>query len=167
MLPTNRIQEDLGNAYLRAVCARPGCTVQTPTDFGVDLCVGFLTSLDGERRDLGHLLGIQAKTTTRAVLRETEVVYDLALKNYRDLVVRTGYPRVLVVLVLPDDERAWLEQSEDQLVLRHCAYWEFLRGRDASQNVRSVRVAIPRARRFDVAALHGPLRHLATTRRLP
>lgn len=165
MLPRQNVQELLSLAYIRAVSALAGCICHTPPDFGVDLWVGYLSMRDGERRDLGHHLGIQAKATTRAIVAEDHIAYDLDVKAYRDLRSSAGLPRILVLYVMPEAEQEWLDLSEDHLSLRRCAYWQYLGGSAATENGASIRIAIPRANRFDVDALRGPLRRLATTRR--
>ena len=58
-----------------------------------------------------------------------------------------------MVLDLPRDEQQWLTITDDELVIRHRAYWLNLRGREKTDNRESVTVAIPQANRFDVAGL--------------
>jgi Domain of unknown function (DUF4365) len=61
----------------------------------------------------------------------------------------------LVVLLLPEDDRLWLEQTEDQMVSRSCAYWSTLFGQPATKNQTSVTVHVPRDQTFTVAALRA------------
>ena len=102
----------------------------------------------------GFQLDIQAKSTTRTELGGAQIVYDLPVKNYDDLRLEdVGIPRLLVVLVLPEDESQWTEQTDDYLLLRHAAYWLSLRGWGPTTNRRSIRLAIPTANLFTVPAL--------------
>jgi len=55
--------------------------------------------------------------------------------------------------VLPADETQWLSLSEDELILRRCAYWLSLTGRRATTNRRSIRLRIPRSNTFTVESL--------------
>lgn len=168
MLPRANIQEQLSLAYVQAISALAGCVVDRPIDYGVDLWLGYLTRMnDGGRRDFGHKIGIQAKATTDAEVSGTLVRYALEAKAYRDLTASRGLPRILVLYVMPKGEEQWAQATEDELILRRCAYWEYLRGRAPSDNQSSVTIEIPRSRRFDVAAVQGPLRKLAMQRRLP
>ncbi len=64
-----------------------------------------------------------------------------------------GCPRILVLLVLPEDEDQWTEQTEDHLLLRHSAYWLSLKGQGPTKNQQSVRVLLPRVNLFSVQAL--------------
>ena len=82
--------------------------------------------------------------------------YDLEAKAYEDLRdpnVRS--PRILVLVVVPGDEVQWLGQSDDHLLIRHCAYWLSLVGRPPTTAKKTVRVAVPRANVFSVPALQG------------
>ena len=115
------------------------------------------------RRDAGVVLDLQLKSTTRALPDGESVTFDLDVKNYDDLRdpdVRC--PRLLVLLVQPEGEDLWLTQSEEELVLRHCAYWVSLKGRDPTTNQRTVRVTIPRQNVFTVESLRALFERVRT-----
>jgi hypothetical protein len=61
---------------------------------------------------------------------------------------------------MPGDEALWLTQSPDELVLRHCAYWISLKGYPSSPSTSTVRVPIPLANVFSVAAVQGIIQRL-------
>jgi hypothetical protein len=78
----------------------------------------------------------------------------LKLKNYNDL--RLDDPdvtRILVVVIVPPDLDNWLEQSENEMTMRHCAYWLSLRGFEPTADLTSVTVHIPRSQMFTPDAL--------------
>lgn len=52
------------------------------------------------------------------------------------------------LLVLPEDEAMWLNQTEEVLLLRRWAYWLSLRGASGRSARRTARVFIPRANVF-------------------
>ena len=60
---------------------------------------------------------------------------------------------MLVVLNLPRDEERWLDISEQELVMRRCAYWVAIAGAPESGNEHTVTISIPTANRLDVPAL--------------
>ena len=62
-------------------------------------------------------------------------------------------PRLLVLLVLPEDEADWLSQSPEQLILRRCAYWHSLVGSAPTTATSTVRITIPRENVFSVEAI--------------
>src|SRR5207237_627612 len=104
---------------------------------------------EGRRRDVGPHIDLQLKSTTRANLGDTQLLYDLPVVNYEDLrEADPPTPRLLVVLVLPDDETRWLSQSPEELILRHCTYWVSLVGFPTTTSHTTVRVAIPLANVF-------------------
>lgn len=166
MTPRPRLHEDLCLAYLRPVCASAGATVHAPPDYGVDLEIGYVVRRGDEHRDLGHRVGVQAKASAVATIRDGTLIHDLDAKNYRDLIARTGIPRILVVLAQPADEADWFEQTDAHVAIGGCAYWAHLRGGPPADNVGTVFVMIPTSRRLDVAALRGPLYALARRIRL-
>jgi hypothetical protein len=53
-------------------------------------------------------------------------------------------PRLLVVLLLPPDPDQWLEQTEEQMVSRRCAYWLSLLNQPEVGNEKTVTVQVPR-----------------------
>jgi hypothetical protein len=105
--------------------------------------------------DHGPQLDIQLKSTTTAEVREAEVIYDLEVRAYNLLRqdIFPGRPRILVLLVLPEDESQWVSQSEDDLILRRCAYWICLRGAAPTTNQKTIRIAIPRSNLFSAEAV--------------
>jgi hypothetical protein len=107
----------------------------------------------GMFRPVGRNLDIQLKSTTKATLTVNEVIYDLDVRAYNILRHAThAAPLYLVLFVMPSDETKWLTHNEDQLELRHCAYWRSLRRARAVTNTKTVRVRIPRQNQFTPAA---------------
>jgi hypothetical protein len=155
MLPRNLRQEALSRAYVRAVAARAGVICGgTDNDFGFDMILRAVVVHGGQFWDSGPQIDLQLKSTTRADVRDAEVFYDLEVRAYDLLRQETGDRlRLLVVLVLPEDEALWLSQSVEELVLRRCAYWKSLRGAAPTTNQATVRIAIPRANVFSAEAL--------------
>lgn len=162
MMTRNHRQEALCRAYVRAIAAQAGWICSQPeTDYGIDLCLRAV-GIEGERRsDVSYAVDLQLKSTTRASLTESEVRYDLEVKTY-DLLRQPGEncPRILVVLVMPEDETQWLSQSVEELILRHCAYWICLEGYPSTAARNTIRVTIPRGNVFSVEAIQGPLANL-------
>ncbi|KYO53443.1 DUF4365 domain-containing protein [Tistrella mobilis] len=142
-------EEALSRAYVSAIAARAGYTIAVQ-DFdrdGIDLQIkaggAMLPSLD-----------LQLKATTH--LREGadgDFRYALRKRNYDLLRCPTLVPRILLVLALPEDEGDWLSVSEEQLILRRCAYWVSLKNATAVENTTAVTITIPRTNRLDVGEL--------------
>ncbi len=143
-------EEALSWAFVRAVAGFAGYTISVE-DFdrnGVDLFVH-------AGQPLSPAVGLQLKATVNlgAPGPDGNYRYAVPVANYRRLIRRHNIPRYLVVLALPSDHREWLVVSDDELVLRRCAYWVSLAGLPESENHATVTVSIPAENRFDPDAL--------------
>lgn len=147
MIPTIQM-EQFSLAYVRAVAASAGYQITRPEvdDDSVD---GVVMARTGNRARLEF----QAKATSRDVLRPDGLHFPLPIKNYDDLSADTMVPRILIVLLMPKDNNDWLNQTEEELCLRHCGYWLSLANMPPSSNTSSVTVHIPMANIFDQAQL--------------
>ncbi len=155
MLPKNQRMEALSRAYVRAVAARTGVICATPEpDFGIDLILRMVQRYDQHYYDDGPQLDLQVKRTTQAEVRKTEIHYDLEVPAY-NLLRRAGteHHRILVLLIFPEDEALWIGQSEEELILRRCAYWVSLQGAAPTDNVATGRIVLPRTNVFSVKAV--------------
>ena len=155
LIKTHR-QEALSRTYIKAVAARCGlnCSFRD-FDYGIDLTIHCVERLGNRYSETGFNLDIQAKSTINAVIEEDQIKYDLEVKNYnylRRIEVQT--PRILVVLLLPEQENQWTAMADEELELRRCAYWLSLRGSAATDNQDTIRVSIPRVNRFTVENLN-------------
>lgn len=147
-------------AFVRAVAARAGVLCGKPeSDFGLDLFIRGVEQEGRQYTDTGPQVDIQLKSTTRAAVLEEEIVYDLEVRAYNLLRRPSASPRILVLLVLPEDERLWMRQSEDELILRHCAYWLSLADTAPTTNEATVRIRIPRSNVFSVDAVRSMTTH--------
>jgi hypothetical protein len=175
MLPENNIKEGLSCSYLRAVANVAGYPIQfKETDFGIDATITELLERDSGRTfDSGKNLQIQLKSTTLGKIRETdtEIIYDLSNKTYNDLAYKGVLsPRILVLLVMPEERENWLTHNIEMLILKKCAYWTYLYGLPERQNEASTTaVHINKSRTFcpdslkaimDKVSKHGDLNEL-------
>ena len=122
----NLQKEQLSLAYVRFIAALAGIGVARPEtdDDSIDLILLDSGEVDGS----SPVLGVQVKATAdQSVLRERRIAFSLGRKNYDDLRRFTRFPRILVVFVLPSEKTEWFALSEEQMVVRRCAYWTSLR----------------------------------------
>lgn len=99
---------------------------------------------------------MQLKCTAADIPTSSDISFALKLKTYDDLRVERvdlTVPRILVVALVPDDIESWLDQSEERLLMKRCAYWVSLRGMEEVENTSSVTVRLPRSNLFTVDAL--------------
>lgn len=137
-------------AYISAVAAHVGYQVCEPVvdDDSVD---GILIGQAGRR----PRIEFQAKASSRELLQEHHLTFPLSIKNYDDLRADVIVPRLLIVVLMPEQQDDWLHHSEEQLCLRHCGYWLSLSGQPDTDNTTTVTVHLPRQQRFDSETLHA------------
>ncbi|MCY1083575.1 DUF4365 domain-containing protein [Archangium lansingense] len=149
----NQRKEKFGEAYLRAVAAVAGFTLYRPEvdDDSVDWGIAARGTEVLRRRPR---VEVQLKCTSAQVLREDGVYFSLGLRNYDQLrETNLLVPRVLLVVRLSTGLDDWLAQSEQELALRHCAYWVSLRGHGPTTNLGTITVVLPRLQVLSPGAL--------------
>ena len=144
----NTQKELFSLSYIEAVAFEAGYQVTDPKR-DRDSVDGILLADIGRRAEI-HF---QAKATSREVLRNGTIHFPIKKKNYDDLRVDVISPRILIVLLMPDDKALWLRQTDDELCLRHCAYWMSLEGEPDLPNTSNVTVHVPTANVFSSAQL--------------
>lgn len=118
-------KEEISKAYLHAVAARSGFAVASwSQDHGridATLSAGGRLGAGAKARPK---LDIQLKCTARAdLVHDDHVAWTLDRTHYDDLRAESVNPHILVVLVLPAEEAAWITHSPEELTLRRYAYW--------------------------------------------
>ncbi len=154
-MTVNEQKQQLSIAYVHAVAARAGytCQFKNVDNDSIDLQVAARGLVHERAVARSPMIDIQLKATSLAVLKERHLPFPLPVKNYNDLRAPAFTPRVLVVLLLPEEDDRWLEQSEEAMITRHCAYWMTLLNKPETPNQTSVTVHVPRDQQFTVSAL--------------
>ena len=142
-LNVNSMKERFSLAYIEAIASHAGYHIVEPR-LDPDSVDGILMGDSGSR----PRIDFQAKATSRDVLRETHLIFPLPVKNYNDLRADSRNPRILIVVLMPNDISRWISQTRDELCLRHCAFWISLDRGPATRNTHSVTVRIPVANMF-------------------
>ena len=122
-------QKRFSLAYIRAVAAHAGSFVDEPR---IDC-----SSIDGVvRADFGRgpRIEFQAKATSQDIMRENHLAFPLPIGKYTDLSQDAMIPRILIVVLMPQERAQWLSQTSSELCLRHCAYWLPLKGQPPLPN---------------------------------
>jgi Domain of unknown function (DUF4365) len=153
-------KQEFSKAYVKAVAAACGYATQEPSvdDDSVDLG---LAARGGGGTVRSPRLDLQLKCTAKDLVGENTVDFPLPIKNYDELrAVNFMVPRILVVVVIPNEVALWVEHSEQELLLRHCGYWFSLRGLPPTQNEYTVTINLPRTQVFDLAAVTDIMRRI-------
>jgi hypothetical protein len=141
-------------------------------DYGIDLTLHQITvrthPATGRRRyvESGMPLDVQVKSTTRAIVRGSEVAYDLDRDAYEDLRnVQVCTPRILVLHVQPKPEQERLAVTPRGLLIRGRCYWMSLKGFPGVPNASRVRIRIPVGHVLTADSLKGIMRRVSAEER--
>jgi hypothetical protein len=156
MLPQNKVKEELSLAYVMAVAAKNGFV----TDFSrvdydsVDAKISCSGKLSEDSIVQSPEIHLQLKATAdQSLVKNDGVHFPLPVKNYNDLRSNTAVPRLLVVLLLPENAEEWLSHSPEHLILKKCAYYLNLKGRPQTENQNTETVIVPLSNLFSPEAL--------------
>jgi hypothetical protein len=161
MMDLSQRKEQFSRVFCRAIATVARFTVYQPEvdDDSVDLGIAGRIAYEMPRPPR---IELQLKCTARPSDKAEEIAYRLELKNYDDLrQLDLVVPKILVVVLVPRNESEWLTQSEDELILRRCAYWTSLRGRDETKNLGKVTIRLPRSNLFSVEGLRDLMKRAA------
>jgi hypothetical protein len=155
----NHAMELLSRAYVQAVAGHARLNLEwrgREFDYGVDGTFRPLTSIRGELVESGSSLDFQLKSTTNCRVDTSHVTYSMEAGAYNKIVDRNNgratTSQILILLCLPKSSLEWLENNEEQLLLRKCCYWHRLTG-DLTDNKSNVIVRIPRTQILNSVAL--------------
>lgn len=158
----NQQKEQFSYAYIYAIASTAGYSFQIaakPLDFdGIDI----ILAGSGEEGLIRYpRLELQVKCTSLNVISDEIIRYPLAVKNYNDLRVENiQTPRLLVIVVVPEQLDNWLSQSQQELCLKYCGYWVSLRGKSPTENQTTITVSLPRQNIFNVEALKNLMQRI-------
>lgn len=108
-----------------------------------------------KRIDVGAILDLQLKASINWTVAGDHLVFDLEADAYNRLVLRrdnSSIPCALVVCCLPKENSSWLNVCEEELTIRKCCYYYFIKDPE-TKNTSSKRLHIPRAQLFTPDAL--------------
>lgn len=146
----NQQKEQFRNAFVQAIASAAGLTIsaQEPDVESVDFTLG--------RPDKASpRLDLQLKCSASTEVRDGVIPFSIPVKNYDEL--RHGdrmVPCILVVVLVPDPPSEWLELNDEQMLLRHCAYWKSLEGAASVDAAENTTVYVPVEQQFSVEAVH-------------
>lgn len=126
-------REEISKAYVHAVAGQCGFKIGTwsQDDDCLDVTVGASGVLGGGTL-AGPKLDLQLKSSTdQTHVHEHHIAWSLPRAHYDKLRLNAMVPRLLVVLMLPDTLKNAVAHTVEHLLVRRCAYWTCLQGRDA------------------------------------
>jgi hypothetical protein len=162
----NAQKEKFSEAYVLAVAATAGYSTYKYNldDDSVDLGIAARTipQPNGTIVTRSPRLEVQLKCTASPIPSSNHISFSLKVKNYNDLKATDFViPRILVVVLVPDNVTDWIQHSEAEMCIRRCGYWVSLRGEPATNNTTNIKIEIPRQNLFTVQALQAIMQRLA------
>ena len=129
--------------------------------------VGFNTDLEGI--DMGvrstHAshnelfepeIRFQVKCTSGVQISNGHFIYNLEVKNYKTLRLKSAIPRYLFLIVAPDDYLKWTEDCVcGAAMTSFMGFWFSLSGYPETKNTSTITVKIPLEQRLNYHSLRG------------
>lgn len=157
MMTEENIKEAISIRFIEAVVNYKGYkTVSVHPDHGTDVSIVEVDyRIEDEQKryfDTGREIKVQLKSTTVSsiIWEDTQLKYDLESKTYNDLITRKNNyrPLLLILFVLPENIDNWILLTAEELAIRKQAYWYFPEATTFTENVRTIRITIPKTNLF-------------------
>ncbi len=144
-------KEQLSFAYIEAIAsAAKFAVIQRSKDVGsVDLEIAPFGSTSSF-----PLVFMQLKCTAdQTIIHKDAIHFPLQKNNFTALRQEKGVAKILVVMIVPNEEQHWVVNDESCLTMRRSAYWRCLYDEPESENKDSITVKLPRRNLFTTGAL--------------
>lgn len=91
MITTQHIEEDLSKAYVMAIGAKAGYSIEMdrPHDYTVDGTFHEIAIIENERSESGYSIDFQLKSCKNCVIEKDFIKYDFDAKTYNYFISRT------------------------------------------------------------------------------
>lgn len=152
----NQRKEQFTVAYIHAIASVAGYTIYKPDVDDDSVDVGIAASRGTGSKIHAPRLELQLKCTAQHIVRDDYLHFPLKQKNYDDLRDPSlAVPRILVVMLVPNNLDDWVIQTKEALLMRHCCYWYSLRSFPERGLRKSIPLKIPCTQILTVEALRG------------
>ena len=164
-MQATKMKEDISISYISALCAYAGIAYEIirHDDDSTDGILSKRVFLAGNKW-LNVALRIQLKCTSspsQYIDNGDTLTYKLKVKNYNDLCLPSTTPIILGLLILPEDERLWINWTEEELLIKGCMYWAEFSKKTESANKGTVSVEINKKNVINADSLQNILELIA------
>lgn len=120
--------------------------------FPVELTLNDVNGVDATVHDGGISTDWQLKGTSSPDWSSDKktLFFDLDVRTYNLFIGDRNSSGYLGVVVVPDDDAKWAAVSDNELLLRHCGYWQKITGLSATENTATVRIHLPIEQKLNV-----------------
>lgn len=149
-LSIQNIESELSYAYLHAIASKAGMNCKTGNRHDDNEGIDAVVNYNGPIPET-YITDVQIDVQLKATIKDggdnpDYWTYYLQGVNRYDKLRLDSSPivKILVVLFLPNNSEEWLKCSQDELILKHAAYWVCLHGAKASDNTTGQTIYIPK-----------------------
>lgn len=160
----NDRKEEFSIAYINAVASVAGCsTTRSPRlvdNSGIDITIRSSNNLG----KFAHpSLDVQLKCTSSAEIEQiNEIIkHPIPVGNYNTLIRESCNPIILVLVIVPDDIKEWIDIDHEKTVMKRCGYWISLRGNQRTNNSSNITISIPSCNIFNQFSLSTIMNKIA------
>jgi hypothetical protein len=124
----NEIQENLSFSYLHAITSKAGgiCTATARGEDNRGLDARLIFTANGIYRQVE--IGVQLKSTrTCLTIVDSKISYAIHADQYKKYTQKSTTQLLFVLFCLPENPNEWLNLTENELILKKCAYWTGLK----------------------------------------
>lgn len=161
------VESELSYAYIHAVAAKAGMECvgsgRHSDNRGIDATINGWGLETGTYKNSASVhIQLKATVSVPSVKNNALAYFMDDVGRYDDLrSVHYQIPRILVVLFLPKNKEQWLQISNEQLILKRCAYWTSLLDAPVSANKSGQTIYLPQSQVFNPQELRKLLTKIA------
>ena len=130
-MTSNLQKEEFSIAYLHTLVSVAGLKLQHTRidDNSIDCSIESSIKSTGENGKDFPDIKVQLKATSKNLIKDGIIKFQLKKKNYDDLrTPKVTTPRFLVILLLPQDDTLWIKEESNKTELYYKLYYTSLRG---------------------------------------
>ena len=95
-----------------------------------------------------------------------EILYQLPVHNYNELIGPNLIPSILVLHLVPNNQSDWMYFNKQSVILRHTSYWLSLDGLKKSTNAAYITVRIPLSQQLTPDSLMAMMEYTSYKKRI-
>ncbi|GAA6622664.1 DUF4365 domain-containing protein [Scytonema sp. NUACC26] len=139
----NTKKEEFSHAYVKLLASVSGFIVTNASraldNAGIDITIrapGIIEEIFSPSIDA------QVKCTAKDIIKETFIKYPLPVNNYRRLIGKSAVSQILIIVVVPKDMSNVINIVQNETLVKSCAYWISLKGRQDTTNNETITIEI-------------------------
>ena len=161
----NKKKEEVQLSCMMALCASQGIDLEIMRHDSDSTDMLIKKLIETREGRYNAQLRIQLKATSSiSQYRDAadRIEYKLKAKNYNDLCTLATTPAILVLMILPNEEKEWIKWTLEDILIKCRMYYRSFEGCEKTGNTDSIQVKIPKANYINGEVLQKLLVKVAT-----